>query len=58
MNISPQIPDDGKRDMNHLVPSPHPRFCLEIRHEKPEYTKYFRKVFENKTFRIFKVLPK
>ena len=53
-----QIPDDGIRQPAHLIESPHPRFCLEIRHGSPEYARFFTKVFENKTFRIFKVRPK
>ena len=52
-----QIPDDGIRDPATLVPSRHPRFCLEIRFGSGLYRKYFKKVFENKTFRIFKVKP-
>jgi len=40
-----------------LVASKHPRFCFEIRFGGENYRKYFKKVFENKTFRIFKVKP-
>ena len=52
-----QIPDDGIREPSNLIESEHPRFCLEIRHGTPEYARFFVKVFENKTFRIFKVRP-
>ena len=50
-----QIPDDGIRQPSDLAQSRDPRFCLEIRHGTPEYARFFVKVFENKTFRIFKV---
>ena len=53
-----QIPDDGVRDPPHLVKSAHPRFCDQIRHGGQEYARLFRKVFENRTFRVYKVLPK
>ncbi|XP_072036179.1 protein C-mannosyl-transferase DPY19L3-like isoform X2 [Amphiura filiformis] len=33
-----------------------PRFCDQIKYELVEYTRHFRKVFENKTFRIYQVL--
>lgn len=51
------IPDDGIRKPSNLIQSRDPRFCLEIRHGTPEYARFFVKVFENKTFRIFKVRP-
>jgi len=51
-----QIPDDGVRDPPHLVPSKHPRFCDEIRRGKGKYGQLFGKVFENRTFRVYKVL--
>lgn len=49
------IPDSGKREPG-LVQSNIPRFCDEIRKGTPEYTRYFKHVFTNKTFRIYKVL--
>ena len=52
-----QIPEDGIREPKNLVKSKYPRFCDEIRHNSPSYTKYFRKVFENRTFRVYKVAP-
>jgi len=51
------IPEDGIREPKNLVKSKYPRFCDEIRHNSPSYTKYFRKVFENRTFRVYKVAP-
>jgi len=51
------IPEDGIREPKSLVKSKYPRFCDEIRHNSPSYTKYFRKVFENRTFRVYKVAP-
>lgn len=50
------IPDDGVRNPSTLVVSKFPRFCEEVRYDTAEYRKWFRKVFENKTFRIYKVL--
>eukprot|EP00092_Neocalanus_flemingeri_P010313 GFUD01011110.1.p1 GENE.GFUD01011110.1~~GFUD01011110.1.p1 ORF type:complete len:1009 (-),score=246.24 GFUD01011110.1:254-3280(-) len=50
------IPDDGVRNPPSLVESKFPRFCEEVRYDTAEYRKWFRKVFENKTFRIYKVL--
>ena len=32
------------------------RFCDVIKHQMPEYTRYFNLVFHNKTFRVYKVL--
>jgi len=49
------IPDDDIKEPAHLVYSDHPRFCDEVRYDQPEYRKWFKKVFENKTFRIYKV---
>ncbi|KAJ8307809.1 hypothetical protein KUTeg_014639 [Tegillarca granosa] len=49
------IPDSGKPEPG-LVRSHIPRFCDEIRKGTPEYTKYFKYVFGNKTFRVHKVL--
>ncbi|TKR63371.1 hypothetical protein L596_027211 [Steinernema carpocapsae] len=40
-----------------LKKSKMPRFCEQIRHiEEPQNKKYFAKVFENRTFRVYKVL--
>lgn len=49
------IPDHGKAEPG-LVKSTVPRFCDEIRYESPAYTKYFKLVFSNRTFRVHKVL--
>lgn len=38
-----------------LTPSPHPRFCDEIRTDQPPYTTYFTRVFTNKTFHVYKL---
>lgn len=40
----------------NLVRSNVPRFCDAIRHEGSEFTRYFKKVFANRTFRVHKVL--
>ena len=44
------------RDPPHLVTAEHPRFCVQVRYGEPAYAKYFRKIFENKTFRIYEVI--
>ncbi|KAH3739009.1 probable C-mannosyltransferase DPY19L3 [Dreissena polymorpha] len=49
------IPDSGQSEPG-LVKSSTPRFCDEVRKQTPEYAKYFKHVFTNKTFRIYKVL--
>ncbi|XP_023930612.1 probable C-mannosyltransferase DPY19L3 [Lingula anatina] len=49
------IPDHGNFSPG-LVPSKVPRFCDEIRYGRPAYTKYFKKVFVNRTFRVYQVL--
>ncbi len=51
-----QIPDDGIRDPPHLVRSSHHRFCDEIRRDGADFNRLFRKVFSNRTFRVYKVL--
>jgi len=50
------IPDDGVKNPPTLVESSFRRFCEEVRYDTAEYRKWFKKVFENKTFRIYKVL--
>ncbi|KAL4232819.1 hypothetical protein ACF0H5_007505 [Mactra antiquata] len=49
------VPDSGKMEPG-LVRSHVPRFCDEVRRQKSEYSKYFKHVFTNKTFRIYKVV--
>jgi len=56
MGTNGHIPDDGIQNPEHLVKSKYPRFCEEVRYDNAEYRKYFRKVFENRTFRIYEVL--
>ncbi|XP_027473376.1 probable C-mannosyltransferase DPY19L3 isoform X3 [Zalophus californianus] len=34
----------------------HPRFCEEIKRNLPPYTAYFTRVFQNKTFHVYKLL--
>ncbi|XP_071112978.1 protein C-mannosyl-transferase DPY19L3-like [Haliotis cracherodii] len=50
-----QVPDNGNKE-DGLEYSNTPRFCEQIRHDQPNFTKYFKKVFENKTFRVHQVL--
>nr|XP_036877351.1 probable C-mannosyltransferase DPY19L3 isoform X4 [Manis javanica] len=33
----------------------HPRFCEEIKRNLPPYTAYFTRVFQNKTFHVYKI---
>ena len=33
----------------------HPRFCEEIKKNLPSYTAYFTRVFQNKTFHVYKL---
>ncbi|KAL8615466.1 hypothetical protein ACOMHN_053802 [Nucella lapillus] len=47
---------DGSEPVEGLSRSKVPRFCDEVRHQNPPYTRYFRQVFVNNTFRIYKVL--
>ncbi|KAM3919562.1 protein C-mannosyl-transferase DPY19L3 [Leptodactylus fuscus] len=41
-----------------LMPSPSPRFCDEIKKDSPAYTKYFTRVFKNKTFHVYRLSRK
>ena len=38
-----------------LLPADWPRFCDSIRFNGPEYTKHFKLVFTNRTFRVYQV---
>ncbi|NXG74230.1 D19L3 mannosyltransferase, partial [Baryphthengus martii] len=38
-----------------LKPSLYPRFCEEIKKNLPSYTVYFTRVFQNKTFHVYKL---
>ncbi|XP_059176524.1 probable C-mannosyltransferase DPY19L3 [Physella acuta] len=49
------MPDDHI-NIPGLVESRIPRFCENVRHQTPEYAKYFKAVFENPTFRVYKVM--
>ena len=33
----------------------HPRFCEEIKKNLPTYTVFFTRVFQNKTFHVYKL---
>ncbi|XP_066569773.1 protein C-mannosyl-transferase DPY19L3 isoform X2 [Amia ocellicauda] len=44
----------GENDPD-LTPAQHPRFCDEIKTDDPAYTKYFTRVFKNKTFHVYKL---
>ncbi|XP_063804778.1 probable C-mannosyltransferase DPY19L3, partial [Pseudophryne corroboree] len=47
---------DGSGDNDpDLKPSPSPRFCHEIKKDLPAYTKYFTRVFQNKTFAVYRL---
>ncbi|KAI8792141.1 C-mannosyltransferase DPY19L3 isoform X1 [Biomphalaria glabrata] len=49
------MPDDYFK-IPDLIVSKTPRFCEMVRHQTQEYAKFFKAVFQNKTFRIYKVL--
>ncbi|XP_040185433.1 probable C-mannosyltransferase DPY19L3 [Rana temporaria] len=50
---------DGPGDNDpDLRPSPFPRFCDEIKKDSPAYTKYFTRVFKNRTFNVYRLLRK
>ncbi len=53
-----QIPDDGIREPDHVVPSEYPRFCQEIMKGGKSFKGLFKAVFANRTFRVYKVIPK
>ncbi|XP_055450910.1 probable C-mannosyltransferase DPY19L3 [Psammomys obesus] len=38
-----------------LRPAEHPRFCEEIKRNLPSYTAHFTRVFQNKTFHVYKL---
>lgn len=44
----------GKNDPD-LKLAGHPRFCEEIKRNLPPYTAYFTRVFQNKTFHVYKL---
>ena len=50
------MPDSGASARPGLAVSGVPRFCDAIRMNKAEYSKYFKPVFTNKTFRVYQVL--
>eukprot|EP00088_Acartia_fossae_P035730 TRINITY_DN36850_c0_g1_i1.p1 TRINITY_DN36850_c0_g1~~TRINITY_DN36850_c0_g1_i1.p1 ORF type:complete len:172 (+),score=61.31 TRINITY_DN36850_c0_g1_i1:1-516(+) len=50
------IPEDGVQEPAFLVHSEYPRFCDEVRYDTTEYRKFFKSVFENRTFRVYKVV--
>eukprot|EP00079_Xenopus_tropicalis_P034861 XP_017948632.1 PREDICTED: probable C-mannosyltransferase DPY19L3 [Xenopus tropicalis] len=50
---------DGPGDNDpDLKPSPSPRFCDEIKRDLPSYSKYFTRVFKNKTFHVYRLSRK
>lgn len=44
----------GENDPD-LKPADHPRFCEEIRRDLPPYRAFFTRVFQNKTFHVYKL---
>jgi hypothetical protein len=38
-----------------LRPADHPRFCEEIKRNLPSYAAHFTRVFQNKTFHVYKL---
>ncbi|XP_075694505.1 protein C-mannosyl-transferase DPY19L3 isoform X2 [Rhinoderma darwinii] len=52
------IMDGPGYDDPDLKPSPAPRFCDEVKRDSPSYTKYFTRVFKNKTFHVYRLTRK
>ncbi|XP_023378471.1 probable C-mannosyltransferase DPY19L3 [Pteropus vampyrus] len=44
----------GENDPD-LKPADHPRFCEEIRRDLPPYRAFFTRVFQNKTFHVYRL---
>lgn len=38
-----------------LRPADHPRFCEEIKRNLPSYAAHFTRVFQNKTFHVYRL---
>lgn len=51
------LPDSGKPNLPGLRKSNTKRFCDEIRHGTTAYSRLFQLVLQNKTFRVYKLLP-
>ncbi|GAB1605595.1 probable C-mannosyltransferase DPY19L3 isoform X1 [Argonauta hians] len=49
-----ELPDDVS-ERPGLVKNSRPRFCIEVRRGGHTYSKYFRLVFENRTFRVYRL---
>uniref|UniRef100_A0A3B3RLH1 Dpy-19 like C-mannosyltransferase 3 n=1 Tax=Paramormyrops kingsleyae TaxID=1676925 RepID=A0A3B3RLH1_9TELE len=49
------IMDDAGENEPDLIQAPHPRFCVAIKADDPAYTKLFKRVFQNKTFHVYKL---
>ncbi|XP_058530477.1 probable C-mannosyltransferase DPY19L3 isoform X2 [Ochotona princeps] len=47
----------GENDPD-LKPADHPRFCQEIKRNLPSYKAHFTRVFQNKTFHVYKLSKK
>lgn len=54
-SISLQIMDGLGENEPDLKPSLYPRFCEEIKKNLPSYTMHFTRVFQNKTFHVYKL---
>ena len=48
-------PITGSENIPGLQPASWPRFCDAVRFNRAEYNRYFKLVFENKTFRVYKL---
>ncbi|XP_048886250.1 probable C-mannosyltransferase DPY19L3 isoform X1 [Brienomyrus brachyistius] len=49
------IMDDAGENEPDLIEAPHPRFCVAIKADDPAYTRLFKRVFQNKTFHVYKL---
>jgi len=53
--VNNHIPEDNIQDPPFLEHSKYPRFCDEVRYDSIEYRRMFTKVFENRTFRVYRL---
>lgn len=50
-----QVMDGPGENEPDLKPAGHPRFCEGVRRDLPPYTQLFTRVFQNKTFHVYRL---
>lgn len=50
-----QVMDGPGENDPDLKRAGHPRFCEEVKRDLPPYTQLFTRVFQNKTFHVYKL---